>query len=114
MTCINIPIVDSWNPNAVSPPRYGAFQPLAIGIASVDYALIMFTALVVSGVTLFSGFGLGTVLMPTFAVFFPVTTAIAATAVVHLANNLFKLGLVGKQANWRVVAIFSLPQAHLT
>jgi hypothetical protein len=35
-----------------------------------------------SGLTLFSGFGLGTVLMPAFAVFFPVPTAIAATAVV--------------------------------
>lgn len=77
----------------------------------MDYALIIFAALVVSGLTLFSGFGLGTVLMPAFAVFFPVTTAIAATAVVHLANNLFKLGLVGKQANWRVVARFSLPAA---
>jgi hypothetical protein len=31
-------------------------------------------------------------------VFFPVPTAIAAT-VVHLANNLFELGLVGKQAD---------------
>lgn len=77
----------------------------------MDYALITLTALAVSGLTLFSGFGLGTVLMPAFAVFFPIPTAIAATAVVHLANNLFKLGLVGKQADWRVVARFSLPAA---
>ena len=77
----------------------------------MDYALITLTALVVSGLTLFSGFGLGTVLMPAFALFFPVPTAIAATAVVHLANNLFKLGLVGKQADWRVVVRFSLPAA---
>lgn len=45
------------------------------------------TALVVSGLTLFSGFGLGTLLMPAFAVFFPVEVAVAATAVVHLATN---------------------------
>jgi len=51
--------------------------------APVDYALIAITALVISGLTLFSGFGLGTVLMPAFAVLFPVPTAIAATAVVH-------------------------------
>jgi len=77
----------------------------------MDYALITLTSLVVSGLTLFSGFGLGTLLTPAFAVFFPVATAIAATAVVHLANNLFKLALVGRQADWRVVARFSLPAA---
>ena len=77
----------------------------------MDYALIILTSLVVSGLTLFSGFGLGTLLMPAFALFFPVPTAIAATAVVHLANNLFKLALVGRHADWRVVARFSLPAA---
>jgi len=77
----------------------------------MDYALIVVVAMVVSGLTLVSGFGLGTLLMPAFAVFFPVTTAIAATAVVHLANNFFKLYLVGAQADWPVVLRFSLPAA---
>lgn len=77
----------------------------------MDYAIITLTALVASGLTLFSGFGLGTLLTPVFALFFPVPTAIAATAVVHLSNNLFKLALVGKQADWGVVARFSLPAA---
>lgn len=77
----------------------------------MDYVLVTVTALVVSGLTLFSGFGLGTLLMPVFALFFPVPTAIAATAVVHLANNLFKLGLVGRAADWRVVTRFSVPAA---
>lgn len=77
----------------------------------MEYALIALAALLISGLTLFSGFGLGTVLMPVFALFFPVPTAIAATAVVHLANNIFKLGLIGRQADWRVVARFSLPAA---
>ena len=77
----------------------------------MDYVLISLTAIVVAGLTLFSGFGLGTVLMPAFALFFPIPTAIAATAVVHLANNLFKLGLVGRHADWRVVVRFGLPAA---
>lgn len=77
----------------------------------MEYALIAATAFVISGLTLFSGFGLGTVLMPAFALFFPVPVAIAATAVVHLANNLFKVALVGRQADWSVVARFSLPAA---
>jgi hypothetical protein len=32
----------------------------------MDYSLITLTSFVVSGLTLFSGFGLGTLLMPTF------------------------------------------------
>ena len=75
------------------------------------HVVIAATALVVSGLTLFSGFGLGTILMPAFALFFPVTTAIAATAVVHLANNLFKLLLVGRLADWNVLMRFAVPAA---
>lgn len=59
--------------------------------------------------TLFSGFGLGTLLLPVFALFLPVELAVAATAVVHLANNLFKLALVGRFANRSVVLAFGLP-----
>jgi uncharacterized membrane protein YfcA len=77
----------------------------------MELALIGVVALLTSGLTLFSGFGLGTVLMPVFALFFPVPLAIAATAIVHFANNIFKFGLMAKQANWRVVARFSVTAA---
>lgn len=77
----------------------------------MELVLIGISALLVSGLTLFSGFGLGTVLMPVFALFFPLPLAIAATAVVHFANNIFKFGLMAKQADWRVVARFSVPAA---
>jgi hypothetical protein len=77
----------------------------------MDYLVVSVVAFVTSGVTLFSGFGLGTVLMPAFALFFSVPVAVAATAVVHLANNGFKLVLVGRQADWRVVRRFSAPAA---
>jgi len=79
----------------------------------VDYVLISAVAVFASGLTLFSGFGLGAILMPFFAIFFPVEIAIGATAIVHTANNFFKLTLVGKQAVWRVVAFFALPGAAL-
>jgi uncharacterized membrane protein YfcA len=36
-------------------------------------------------------------------------TAVASTAVVHLANNIFKVGLVGRQASWSVVWRFAAP-----
>ena len=62
--------------------------------------------------TLFSGFGLGTLLLPVFAVLLGrLDVAIAATAVVHLANNLFKLGLLARHARWGVVARFGVAAA---
>jgi hypothetical protein len=75
----------------------------------MELFLIGFIAFLASGLTLFSGFGLGTALMPVFALLFPVPLAIAVTAVVHFANNIFKFGLMAKYANWRVVARFSIP-----
>lgn len=77
----------------------------------MEYFTIYLAALLTSIITLFSGFGLGTVSMPVFAMFFPLPLAIASTAVVHLANNIFKLILVGKLANFGVVLKFGFPAA---
>lgn len=77
----------------------------------MSYLIICTVALAVSGLTLFSGFGLGTLLMPVFALFFPVEVAVAATAMVHLANNLFKATLFGRQADYKTVVRFALPAA---
>lgn len=73
------------------------------------YALIAATALIASFLTFFSGFGLGTILLPVFAIYYPLPVAIALTACVHLLNNLFKLGLVYKSINWNLVLKFGLP-----
>jgi uncharacterized membrane protein YfcA len=59
--------------------------------------------------TFFSGFGLGTLLLPVFAVFFPAEVAVGATAVVHLANNLFKGALVRRSVDRPVAVRFGLP-----
>ena len=75
----------------------------------MDYVIISGRALVIALLTLFCGFGLSTLLMPIFAVFFGVEVAVAATAVVHLANNLFKLLLVGRHADRSAVLKFGLP-----
>lgn len=75
----------------------------------MELVVVPLAALLASALTLFSGFGLGTLLMPAVALFFPIEVAIAMTAVVHLANNLFKGGLVGRHADRRVVVRFGLP-----
>jgi uncharacterized protein len=66
-------------------------------------------ALAASALTLYSGFGLGTLLMPVFALFFPVEAAVAATAVVHGANNIFKIAVVGRHADRSLVLGFGVP-----
>lgn len=71
--------------------------------------LIVLVSLTASALTFFSGFGLGTILLPVFALFFPIESAIALTGVVHFFNGLFKLVLVGKQADRQVLLRFGLP-----
>lgn len=66
-------------------------------------------AFVASALTFVSGFGLGTLLMPVFAVFMPVERAVAATGVVHFLNSVFKFGLVGRRAHWPTVWRFGVP-----
>ena len=73
------------------------------------YVVVCIAALGTAALTLFSGFGLGTLLLPVFALFFPLSVAVAATAVVHPANTLFKILLVGRHARLAVVAAFGVP-----
>ena len=71
--------------------------------------IICLVALFGSALTFFSGFGLGTILVPVFALFFPIELAIALTAIVHFLNNLFKLSLIGKNINKKTVLHFGIP-----
>ena len=75
----------------------------------MHYFVICLCAFLASGLTLFSGFGLGTLLLPVMALFFPIDSAIALTAVVHCLNNLFKFALLGRHADKATVLRFGLP-----
>ncbi len=73
------------------------------------YIAVALAALIAAGLTLYSGFGLGTLLLPVFALFFPAEMAVVATAMVHGANNVFKVSLLGRHADREVVLKFGLP-----
>jgi uncharacterized protein len=75
----------------------------------VEVIIICLVAFFTAVLTFFSGFGLGTILMPVFALFFPVDIAIALTGVVHFTNNLFKMALVGMKADKAVLLRFGIP-----
>lgn len=75
----------------------------------MDFVVVGLVAGLASCLTFFTGFGLGTLLLPAFSLFFPVTVAVALTGTVHFLNGLFKLALVGRRASWRVVLRFGVP-----
>jgi uncharacterized membrane protein YfcA len=75
----------------------------------MKYLLVCCAAFLTSGLTLFSGFGLGTLLLPVFAIFFAMEAAVGLTAVVHFLNNLFKLALLGRHADKKIVLAFGAP-----
>ncbi|MEX1184564.1 MAG: sulfite exporter TauE/SafE family protein [Gemmatimonadota bacterium] len=75
----------------------------------MTWIVICAVAFAASALTFFSGFGLGTLLLPAFALFYPVEVAVASTAVVHFLNGLFKLTLVGRHADRATVLRFGLP-----
>jgi uncharacterized membrane protein YfcA len=75
----------------------------------MEILVVCLAAFLTAILTFFSGFGLGTILMPVFAIFFPVEIAIALTGVVHFSNNLFKISLVGRKADKEVLLRFGIP-----
>jgi uncharacterized membrane protein YfcA len=75
----------------------------------VEHFWIPLVAAFASLLTFFTGFGLGTLLTPVFALFFPIALSVALTAVVHLLNGLFKLFLIGRHADRNVVIRFGIP-----
>ncbi|KAF5085776.1 Sulfite exporter TauE/SafE [anaerobic digester metagenome] len=75
----------------------------------MEILIIVIAAFVTAILTFFSGFGLGTILTPVFMLFFPVDLAIALTGVVHFFNNIFKIILVGRNADRAVLIRFGIP-----
>lgn len=75
----------------------------------MELIIITIAAFLTAILTFFSGFGLGTILTPVFVIFFPIDLAIALTGVVHFFNNMFKLFLVGRQADKTVLLWFGVP-----
>jgi uncharacterized membrane protein YfcA len=75
----------------------------------LQVVVVALAAFLSAGLTMYSGFGLGTLMLPVFALFLPVQMAVVATALVHGANNLFKIILLGRHADREVVIRFGLP-----
>lgn len=78
-----------------------------------EHALIAVAALIAATVTFFSGFGLGTALLPAFAAFMPIQAAVGMVAIVHLLNNALKFGLLRGHVVRGVFVRFGIPAVLL-
>ncbi len=77
----------------------------------LEYVVVPLAASGAAVLTFLSGFGLGTLLMPVFALFFPVPLAIALTAVVHFLNNFFEMAFLYRRVDVKIALFFGLPAA---
>ncbi|MDF2500256.1 MAG: hypothetical protein K0Q77_970 [Anaerosporomusa subterranea] len=73
-----------------------------------QYIILILVTLVTSVITLFTGFGVGTIMMPVMALFFDVKVAIFLTAIVHFFNNMSRLALYRSEINWRIIQRFGI------
>ncbi len=67
---------------------------LLIDNIPLQILLLLVVSFAASLLTFYSGFGLGTLLLPVFALNFPVEQAILMTAIVHFSNGVFKLWMM--------------------
>ena len=59
--------------------------------------------------TFFTGFGLNTILVPVFMIYFDAPLAVLMAGIVHLFNNILKVALTSRSINWHLFRNFGLP-----
>ena len=74
-----------------------------------EYIILALLSFVAGGLTLFTGFGLSTILLPVFMIFLPATIAVPSTAIVHFLNNFYKLSIYFKKRDIKVLIRFGVP-----
>ena len=74
----------------------------------MQYIVLVSLSLFTSIVTLFTGFGVGTIMMPVMALFFDVKVAILLAAIVHIFNNLSRIVLYYRHLRWEIVRRFGV------
>jgi len=82
----------------------------------METALIAVLAFFASMLTFFSGFGLGTLMLPVFCIIYPVEIAVLLNAIIHLLNNCFKFLLIYRSIQWNYslkFSLFAIPSAVL-
>jgi uncharacterized membrane protein YfcA len=77
-------------------------------MTQLELIFLILVTLLVSTLTLLTGFGVGTILTPAFALMYDVKTAVMLVSVIHLLNNLLKLGMFYRSIKAKVFWRFGL------
>lgn len=77
-------------------------------LPAIQYLVLVPVTLATSIITLFAGFGVGTIMMPVMALFFDVKVAIFLAAIVHFFNNVSRLVLYRSEINWQIIKRFGV------
>ncbi|MFM1826575.1 MAG: hypothetical protein RLZZ37_1210 [Actinomycetota bacterium] len=80
----------------------------------LEFLFLAIMSFFAGAMTLFTGFGLSTLLLPVFSIFIPLPIAITATAIVHLINNFYKLILYFRNINFQIFIKFGINAAMAT
>lgn len=82
----------------------------------MDFVLMLFALLIFivapflgALTTFFTGFGLNTILVPVFMIYFDAPLAVLMAGIVHLCNNILKVALTSRSINWNLFRNFGLP-----
>ncbi len=59
--------------------------------------------------TFFTGFGLNTILVPVFMIYWDAPLAVLMAGIVHLCNNILKVALTARSINWNLFLNFGMP-----
>jgi uncharacterized membrane protein YfcA len=59
--------------------------------------------------TFFTGFGLNTILVPVFLLYWDAPIAVLMAGLVHLSNNILKVALTARSINWNLFRNFGIP-----
>ncbi len=72
-------------------------------------ALVILTPFFGALATFFTGFGLNTILVPVFMIFWDAPIAVLMAGIVHLFNNILKVALTARSINWHLFGNFGIP-----
>lgn len=75
----------------------------------LELILQIIVAFLISITTFFTGFGLGTVMLPLMLLSYDIVTAVLATSIIHLINNVTKIGFLYKSVDSKVLLRFGIP-----
>ena len=74
----------------------------------LQYISLISITLLTSVITLFTGFGVGTIMMPVMALFFDVKVAIFLAAIVHFFNNISRILLYRRDLRLDILRRFGV------